>query len=226
LKKLITATALLLASSGAFATPITYSEIASFGIDGSEFNSAVSTSFTEQLTINAFNMSLGTLTGVSVSVESSMTSAGSITYSGSATADSDHSVFLMSDWLVSTAAADNYTFGTQNSTFLSGSKFLNAGDTDSFNETTGKLGANLTNVNLAAFTNNVTFDFSMSAQTMASVTAHSGSNLGSVGTDTASWGQVTVAYTYNAVAAVPEPTSIAILALGLVGFAASRKKSA
>jgi len=237
LKKLITATALLLASSGAFATPITYSETTSFGTLNSFINEFIGPGLiTKTITVDGFDNTLGTLTGITVSAFGQVSTGGDVTNISPNNADARayYSLHLSSDFNVSSTSTTGDVFAQASfAPLLSGESIavgsydLATNDIYSFSESSSLFTKTLMVTDVTAFTlGDVDFSFNIQAVNGAGVNADGGVSQSNTLISTAYYGGVKVAYTYNAVAAVPEPTSIAILALGLVGFAASRKKSA
>ncbi|MBL0710575.1 MAG: PEP-CTERM sorting domain-containing protein [Colwellia sp.] len=242
MKKLITATALLLASSAAFATPMTYTETASFGTLNSIYDELIGPGpINKTITVDGFDNALGTLTDITVSAFGQVSTGGDITNISPNDADARayYNLYLYSDFNVNSASTTGGIFApgvfTQGSftPLLSGESTvlgdydLATDDEHSFSNSSSLFTKTLTVNDQAAFTlGDVDFSFNINAMNNAGVNAEGGVSQASTLITTAYYGGVEVAYTYDAVAAVPEPTSIAILALGLIGFAASRKKSA
>ncbi len=234
MKKILCAATLLLASSSAFAGMISHTD--SFGTLGSNTDALIiGNSFNETISLTGFDNNLGTLTGVEISVEGQLTTGGFIQNNSTDQARADYKVNIASDWQVNTAAADNYTFAAADflNPLLSGESSasgftLNADEKFNFHQSTALINQSLTNVDLAAFTTGNPVDFNFSAIVFTTGQAFINSGVSSfIGEfSTATYGQVTVSYTYDAVSDIPEPTSIALLALGLVGFSLRKKKSA
>ncbi len=234
MKKFLCAATLLLASSSAFAGLISHT--GSFGTIGSNTDALINGLFEETISLTGFDNNLGTLTGIEISVEGQLTTGGFIQNTSTEQARAEYSVLIAQDWQVSTAAADDYTFAAASFTpLLSGASSvsgftLNAGEIFNFDQSTALFNQNqnLTNVvDLAAFTagTDVDFNFSTRANTNGQAYINSGVSSFIGGFSSAAYGKVTVSYTYDA-ASIPEPTSIALLALGLVGFGLRKKKSA
>jgi len=207
-----------------------------FGTINSNTDALINGSFLEAILITGFDNNLGTLTGVEIAVEEQLTAGGFIQNRSTELTRADYSVTIASDWQVSTAAADDYTFSAANfqSSRLSGESSvsgftLNGDEKFNFHQSTALINQSLTSVDLAAFTagSPVNFFFSTFAITNGQAFINSGVSVFEGQFSTATYGKVTVSYTYNAaVSDIPEPTSIALLALGLVGFSLRKKKSA
>jgi hypothetical protein len=232
MKKTFIVAALLLATSSAFAGVIT--ETGTFGTQGSSTDVPLGT-LASTISINAFDTLLGTLTGVDITVFGQIDVVGSSTNTATADGRAEVALDIRSPWQVSTSAANDYTFQGQTFGYLtdesSASGFdMASGDTFNFALTSGELSSALTGVNLAAFTTGsaVAFNFSGLPTTALTNSLESGTGDFINNVATGSWGKVVVNYTYTEkpTTSVSEPGTLAILALGLVGFAASRKKKA
>jgi hypothetical protein len=232
MKKTFIGAAFLLASSSAFAGLIT--ETGTFGTQGSSTEVPLGT-LSEIISINGFDTQLGTLTGVDITVFGQIDTVGSSTNTATVNGRADVAMHIQTPWQVTTLAADDYVFQALAFNYLtdqsSASGFdMASGDTFNFSLTSGELSSALTGVNLAAFTTGLAVDFNFSGLPITALSnvleSGTGNFVNSVAT--ASWGKVVVNYTYteNPTTSVSEPGTLAILALGLVGFAASRKKKA
>ena len=231
MKNILTGAALLLASSSAFAGLIT--ETGTFGTQGSSTNVSLGT-LNSVISINSFDTLLGTLTGVEVTVFGQIDSEGASTNTTTVNGRAEVVMQMQQPWQVTTTAADDYVFVAPNFNYLSEQSSVSdfdmaPGSTFNFSLTSGELSSVLTGVNLAAFSTGSAVDFNFMGQpsTFLSNGLESGTGNFVNSVATGSWGKVEVEYTYTAKTApatVSEPGTIAILALGLVGFAAARRK--
>jgi hypothetical protein len=228
--KIVATTALTLAASTATAALVT--ESGSFGIQGSTTAITLG-NLNETITIAGFNTALGSLTGVTVRVYGQLDSAGSSQNQSPANGRADVAISIFNDWAVSTSAADNFTFQAANFAvpFLSAASpagfTLATDDTFTYALSSGELSSALTGVNMAAFlAGPVDFDFTAFAQTSLNNDVASGTGAFTNSFATASWGQVEVDYTYDAVVvpptSVPVPGTLALLGLGLLAMRARK----
>lgn len=232
MKNLVIGSAFLLASSSAFAGLIT--ETGSFGIQGSTTAVSLGT-LNEVISINSFDNLLGTLTGVDITVFGQIDSQGSSQNIANANGRADVAMHMQNPWQVTTAAANTHVFQASSFNYLTAQSSVSGfdmipGSTFSFALTSGELSSSLTGINLAAFNTGSAVNFNFSALPVTAIANILESGTGDFVNNvaTASWGKVVVNYTYTptVVTSVPEPTSVAIMALGLIGFAASRKMKA
>lgn len=233
MKKLLLSTSLLF-SLPASAAMIT--EVASFGTQGSSTDVQIGT-LNQTLTINGFDTSLGTLTGVDIKVFGQINSRGSSKNVSDANGRADIGIMLFSNWAVTSSAANTHVFQSANfvTPFLSASSAPtgvfnlipnSANDTFAFDLTSGELSASLTGINLAAFTTGsaVDFLFSAFANTTFNNDVASGTGQFTNTFETGAWGKVEVSYTFDSVATVSEPKTFALFGLTLAGLAFARKK--
>lgn len=231
MKKLFIA-GLFLASTNASAG-IIYQEV-SFGNQGSS-NDVEIGFLNEILSINAFDTTLGTLSGVDITVFGQMDSTGSSQNQSVANGRADIGISIFQDWKVSTNVANDFVFRSALvNPFLSASSAPvgtfdlitgTTNDTFTYGLSSGELSASLTGVDLSAFTlgSDIDFNFTGFAQTVITNNVDSGTGFFRNSFQTGSWGKVAVSYTYAATS-VPEPSTSAILALGLMGLASRRYK--
>jgi hypothetical protein len=230
MKNTLIGATLLLASSSAFAGLIT--ETASFGTQGSSTDVPLGT-LSSVISINSFDNLLGTLTGVEVTVFGQIDSVGSSVNTALANGRAEVVMQMQEAWQVTTAAANNYVFAGPSFNYLSDESSVSGfdmapGSTFNFALSSGELRSSLNGVNIAAFNTGSAVDFNFMGlpATFLSNGLESGTGDFVNNVATGSWGKVEVNYTYTAAptTSVSEPGTLAILALGLAGFAASRKK--
>ena len=229
-KGLVTAAALCL-SSNAFAGMMTVSD--SFGSQGSTTDVSVGM-LNETLSVAGFDTSLGFLTGVSVAVFGQMDSEGSSQNASAADGRADVDIVLGSNWAVSAAGADNFLFGSAGTVLASeqssptGNFDLSPGEIFTYDLSSGEQSGAMNVTDFSAFTSGSAVDFLFSAFAITNILndVESGTGFFTNSFKTGSWGKVEVTYTYTS--EVPEPASIGILALGLMGLGLrnKRKKSA
>jgi len=229
MKKLLTAGALLLASSTTFAG--LYTETINFGDQG-VINDVSISDLSAGLTISTvgFNAALGNLTGVTVEVSTQINTVGTETNNSVALGRGAASLFIFTPWEVSTSAADDIEFASAGSFLLStessaiGTYTLSNGDVYAYDLSTGQIDNTFANVTTADFLGAVDFTFSAFAQSISTSTVQSGTKDFGSTAQTGTWGEITVSYTYDAIStSVPETGSLAIFGLGLAGLALSRK---
>jgi len=233
MKNILTGAALLLASSSAFAGLIT--ETGTFGTQGSSTDVPLGT-LDSVISINGFDTMLGNLTGVQVTVFGQIDSVGSSINTTTVNGRAEVVMQMQQAWKVTTTAANDHVFAGPSFDYLSDESSVNGfdmapGSAFNFALSSGELSSMLTGVNIAAFNTGsaVNFNFLGLPATFLSNGLESGTGDFVNNVATGSWGKVEVQYTYTAapVTTVSEPGTLAILALGLAGFAAAkRKKSA
>jgi hypothetical protein len=235
MKNILTGAALLLASSSAFAGLMQTSD--EFGIQGSATSVPI-TGLNETLSVSGFDTTLGALSSVTINLFGQIDSEGSIRNNDTLAARAALQVLLSEDWLVTASYGAQYKFANAFTNIWSGESSaqgtftLGQGDVFSYNATSGEMSRSLTFTgnDLSIFTAGNAIDFAFSTDIINNFRNESQgavNNFTNINT-TGSWGKVDVSYNYtSAVTTVSEPGTIAILALGLVGFAAAkRKKSA
>lgn len=210
----------------------------SFGTQGSSTDVTELSPLAQTLQINAFDKSLGDLTGVKITVFSQIDSAGSSTNDSAENGRADVEILLTDDWMVSTSAADNFTFGeasfdalVSDQSSAPGTFTLGTGDSFEYGISTGEISSMLTNIDINAFLgdNPVEFFFSTDARTNLNNVVDGGTGTFTNMFSTGAWGRVVAEFEYTAAASqvmVNAPSTLGVAGLGLfaVAFVARRKK--
>lgn len=227
---------LLLTSLNAFAGII--SQEVSFGQQGSTTDVPIG-SLNQVLSISAFDTTLGTLTDVNITVSAQMDNDGSSQNQSIADGRADIGIFVYQNWQVTTNVAIDHVFRAASfglpflidSSAPLGTFNLVTGtssDTFTYNLSTGELNAVLQGVDISAFTlgNDIDFNFTGFVQTNITNNVDSGTGYFLNSFQTGSWGKVSVEYVYEeeGLTPIPEPSTLAILGLGLMGLCSRRKK--
>ncbi len=204
-----------------------------FGTQGSTNDVKLGT-LNKTLTIPGFDTALGNLDNVKITVYSQMNSAGTSTNKSQSHGRADVEMYWSANWQVSTSAADTHIFANASFTPYLRDKSSDTGiftlatdDTFSYAFGTNTLTAQLNNVSTTDFTsgNNVGFTFSGKAKTNINNQVESGTGLFSNSFDTAVWGKVEVQYTYSNTT-IPEPTPLALFAMGLLVLVTATRRKA
>ena len=230
-KKMVSAVAVAVLSFSVQAELIT--QDVSFGTQGSSTDIAELSPLTQILTINTFDISLGTLTGVSLMVYSQITSQGSSTNNSVADGRTDVGIFLTDDWMVQSSVADDFTFASANSFYAlieaqsaaSGLFTMQTGDTFEYDITTGEISSMLTNTDISAFLGSNPIDFMFSTFARTELRNQINPQQGGLGSfsnsfSNAAWGRVVAEFEYTpSSVTVAEPSTIGIFGLSLAGMA-------
>lgn len=221
--KIAAAAVLTFAASTASAAIIT--ETASFGTQGSITDQAIGFGINETVTINAFDTALGNLTGVSINVFSQIDTEGQSTNTSGLNGQSQFRFNLDNDWTVSSAVG-NHTFNSAGNIFTETDLDHQIGEVFNYGRLDIFKSSSFTSTDFAAFTSDVDFTFVIAATSSFINIANGGQALFTNQIDSAAWGQVEVAYTYDAVtpptSTVPVPGTLALLGLGLLAMRARK----
>jgi len=219
MKTLLTAGALLVASSTAFAG--TYTSEAEFGTQGTLTDQAINFGINQDVTVAGFDASLGSLTGVAITVYSQIDTAASSINSSGLDGASQYKLTLTQDWTVASSVGD-FTFNGSENLITELDSNHEAGELFTVDQTALFRTGSISVTDLSLFASDVDFTFNIVADSIFQ-NVSAGTGLFTNQIDSAAWGKVEVAYTYIEGTPVPETGSLAIFGLGLAGFALSRK---
>ncbi|MCP4985085.1 MAG: choice-of-anchor E domain-containing protein [Colwellia sp.] len=203
MKKL--AAILLLCVSTAQAGIIT--QVESFGTQGASENSSFGLGkLNHDLTLDAFDSTLGTLDKVVVTFKGQIDSVGSVTNNSSDTALSEVRLVLLGAWGVNDHEFDSGKL------YSTGSNTIKAGETFNYSYSSGER-LHTIEMDPTLFMNDVTFKYKARLSAQSWNMTNSGTAAFINRSSTATWGEINAQYHYTP---VPEPISLILLAVAFL----------
>jgi hypothetical protein len=210
----------------------------SFGQQGSPFDVADVSPLSQSLFLDAFDQTVGVLNAVNIMVFGQIDSEGTSVNGSAEPGRTDVEIFLASDWQVSSAAADTFTFASANfvNPFVSAqssapSTFTMLPNDPSasfmFDVSSGERNGMLSNVDISAFLQGSQVEFLFTTDARTNIFNQVQGGTGSFANDfsTGSWGKVAVEFDYTPSAvSVSEPAAFSLFGAGLVLLLSNRRK--